>query len=57
MPEKGQTGVAKALDIESISADIAKLAEQLGEKAEGQIEVHVLDALSKKIDRIRDQES
>ena len=53
MPEKGQTGVAKALDIKSLSKDIAELARQLGEDAEGPIDVRVLDRIDAKIEKIR----
>ena len=53
MPEKGSTGVAKALDIESISKDIAELANQLGREAEGPIETSVLDRVSAGIQKIR----
>jgi hypothetical protein len=55
MPEKGETGVAKSIDIESLSKDVAELAKQLGKKAEGPIDVHVLESLSAKIEKIRDK--
>jgi hypothetical protein len=55
MPEKGETGVAKSIDIESLSKDVAELAKQLGKEAEGPIDVRVLESLSAKIEKIRDK--
>ena len=52
MPEKGQTGVAKTLDIESISKDVAELVKQLDKKVEGPIDVRVLKGMQAKIQKI-----
>ena len=52
MPEKGQTGVAKTIDIESISKDIAELVKQLDKKVEGPIDVRVLERVQAKIQKI-----
>jgi hypothetical protein len=52
MPEKGKTGVAKSLDIESISKDVAVLVKQLDKKVEGPIDVHVLKGMQSKIQKI-----
>lgn len=52
MPEKGSTGVAKALDIESISKDVADLVKQLDKKVEGPINVRVLQRMQEKIQKI-----
>jgi hypothetical protein len=52
MPEKGSTGVAKTVDIESISKDIAELVKQLGNKVEGPIDMRVLRSAQAKIQRI-----
>jgi hypothetical protein len=53
MPEKGQTGVAKTVDIDSLSKDVAELAKQLGKNAEGPVDTEVLDRLKEKIEKIR----
>ena len=52
MPEKGSTGVAKAVDMESISKDIAELVKQLDKKVEGPIDVRVLERAQAKIQKI-----
>ena len=52
MPEKGSTGVAKTLDIESISKDVAELVKQLDKKVEGPIDVRVLQRMQAKIQKI-----
>jgi len=52
MPEKGSTGVAKTVDIESISKDIAELVKQLDKKVEGPIDVRVLERVQAKIQKI-----
>jgi hypothetical protein len=52
MPEKGSTGVAKSLDIESISKDVAKLVKQLDKKVEGPVDVRVLQRMQAKIQKI-----
>ena len=52
MPEKGSTGVAKTVDIQSISNDIAELVRQLDKKVEGPIDVRVLERVQAKIQKI-----
>jgi hypothetical protein len=52
MPEKGSTGVAKTLDIESISKDVAELVKQLDKKVEGPIDVRILHRIQAKIQKI-----
>jgi hypothetical protein len=52
MPEKGSTGVAKTVDIESISKDIAELVKQLGKEVEGPIDMQVLRRAQAKIQKI-----
>ena len=52
MPEKGDKGVAKKIELESISKDIAELAKDLGDKAEGPIDVQTLKRVQEKIQRI-----
>jgi hypothetical protein len=52
MSEKKVTGVAQAIDLESISKDIAKLVKKLGKKAEGPVNVKVLKNVQAKIEKI-----
>ena len=52
MSQNGDTGVAKAIDIESISKDVAELAKELGSKAEGPVDVNVLRRMQSKIEKI-----
>ena len=52
MPEKGSTGVAKSLDIESISKDVAELVKQLDKKVDGPVDVRVLQRMQAKIQKI-----
>jgi hypothetical protein len=52
MPEKGSMGVAKTIDMESISKDIAELVKQLDKKVEGPIDVSILRRAQAKIDKI-----
>jgi len=52
MSQHGDTGVAKAIDIESISKDIAELAKELGSKAEGPVKVHLLKSAKTKIEKL-----
>jgi hypothetical protein len=52
MPEKGSTGVAKTVDIESISKDVAELIKQLDKKVEGPIDVRILKGMQVKIQKL-----
>jgi hypothetical protein len=52
MSEKTTTGVAQAVDIDSLSKDVAELAKELGKKAEGPVDVHVLKRMKAKIEKI-----
>lgn len=52
MSQNGSTGVAKAVDIESISKDVAELAKELGKKVEGPIDVRVLKRVQAKIQKL-----
>ena len=52
MSQHGDTGVAKAIDIESISKDIAELAKALGNKVEGPVDVRVLERVQAKIQKL-----
>jgi len=52
MSEKKVTGVAQAVDLESISKDIAELVKKLGKKAEGPVSVRVLKRVQAKIEKI-----
>jgi len=52
MPEQGKTGVAKAVDMQSISKDIAELVKQLDKKVEGPIDVRVLERVQAKIKKM-----
>jgi hypothetical protein len=52
MSQHGDTGVAKKIDIESISKDLAELANELGNKVEGPVDVRVLKRVQEKIQKI-----
>jgi hypothetical protein len=52
MPGSNGTGVAKKLDIESLSKDVADLARELGSKAEGPVSEHVLKRVHGTIQKI-----
>ena len=52
MSQYGSSGVAKKIDIESISKDLAELANELGDKVEGPVDVRVLKKMQKKIQKI-----
>jgi hypothetical protein len=45
-------GVARRLDLESISEDIAELVKQLDKKAEGEISVDEIKKIERKLHRI-----
>jgi len=58
MPQnKDGTGVAKKIDIESMSEDLAELAKQLGAHAEGPVDSGVLKRMQDKIERITTPEA
>lgn len=52
MTQYGSSGVAKKIDIESISKDVAELANELGNRVEGPVDVRVLERMQKKIQKI-----
>jgi hypothetical protein len=52
MSEKKVTGVAQAIDLESISKDISELIKKLDKKAEGPVDVQVLKKVQAKIEKI-----
>jgi hypothetical protein len=52
MSEKKVTGVAQAIDLESISKDIAELVKKLDKKVEGPVSVEVLKRVQAKIGKI-----
>jgi hypothetical protein len=45
-------GVARRIDLESVSEDIAALVKQLEKKAEGPVKVHDLKAIETKVQKI-----
>jgi hypothetical protein len=45
-------GVAKRLDLESISEDIAKLVKQLDQEVEGEVDVRDLKKIEAKLQKI-----
>jgi hypothetical protein len=45
-------GVAKRLDLENISKDIAELVKQLDKKVEGPVQVHALKNIEAKVQKI-----
>jgi hypothetical protein len=52
MPGNNGTGVAKKIDIESLSKDIAHLAKEIGSKVEGPVSESVLKRVRKTIEKI-----
>ena len=52
MSEKKVTGVAQAVDLESISKDVAELVKKLDRKAEGPVDVKVLKRVQATIEKI-----
>ena len=52
MSEKKVTGVAQAVDLESISKDVAELVKKLDKKTEGPVDVKVLKRMQAKIEKI-----
>jgi hypothetical protein len=47
-----KVGVAKRLDLDSISKDIAELAKQLGKQVEGPVQVKDLKSVEAKVQKI-----
>jgi hypothetical protein len=47
-----KVGVAKRLDLESVSKDIADLVKQLDKKVEGPVNVHGLKTIEAKVQKI-----
>lgn len=45
-------GVAKRIDLESLSGDIARLVKQLGEEVEGEVQVDDLKNIKNKLRKI-----
>jgi hypothetical protein len=45
-------GVAKRIDLESLSEDIASLVRQLGEEVEGEVQVDDLKNIGNKLEKI-----
>jgi hypothetical protein len=45
-------GVAKRLDLENISKDIAELVKELDKKVEGPVQVHKLKTIEAKVQKI-----
>jgi hypothetical protein len=52
MPGNNGTGVAKKIDIENLSKDIADLAKEIGSKVEGPVSESVLRRAHKTIEKI-----
>jgi hypothetical protein len=52
MSQHGDTGVAKAIDIESLSKDVAELVKELDKKVEGPIDARVLKRMQAKIQKL-----
>ena len=52
MPGNNGTGVARKLDIENLSKDIADLAKEIGEKVEGPVSERVLKRVHETIKKI-----
>jgi hypothetical protein len=48
----GNVGVARRIDLESISEDIAKLVKELDNEVEGEVKVHELKKIDGKIQKI-----
>jgi hypothetical protein len=52
MPGNNGTGVARKIDIESLSKDIAELAKEIGDKVEGPVSESVLKRVHETIKKI-----
>jgi hypothetical protein len=52
MPGNNGTGVARKLDIENLSKDIAALAKEIGRKVEGPVSERVVKRIHKTIKKI-----
>ncbi len=48
----GNVGVARRIDLESISEDIARLVKELDNEVEGEVKVHELKNIGAKLDKI-----
>jgi hypothetical protein len=48
----GNVGVARRIDLESISEDIAKLVKELDNEVEGEVKVHELKKIDTKLQKI-----
>jgi hypothetical protein len=48
----GNVGVARRIDLESISEDIAKLVKELDNEVEGEVKVHELKNIDTKLQKI-----
>jgi hypothetical protein len=48
----GNVGVARRIDLESISEDIAKLVKELDDEVEGEVEVNELKKIDTKLQKI-----
>ncbi len=48
----GNVGVARRIDLESISEDIAKLVKELDNEVEGEVKVHELKKIDHKLQKI-----
>lgn len=52
MPGNNGTGVARKIDIENLSKDIAELAKEIGDKVEGPVSERVLKRVQETIKKI-----
>ncbi len=52
MPCDEHSGVCQRIDLESVSDDIARLVEQLGEEVEGEVQVDDLRRIENKLEKI-----
>lgn len=52
MPGNNGTGVARKIDIENLSKDIADLAKEIGDKVEGPVSERVLKRVHETIKKI-----
>ena len=52
MPGSNGTGVARKIDIDDLSKDIAELAKQIGDKVEGPVSERVLKRVHETIKKI-----
>lgn len=48
----GNVGVARRIDLESISEDIAKLVKELDDEVEGEVKVNELKKIGTKLEKI-----